>query len=53
MRFNNRRKQIVKGINQWLHVLPFIGISLVLMGMFVFYPLCRNIQISFSDFNII
>ncbi len=35
MRFNNQRKQIVKGINQWLHVLPFIGISLVLMGMFV------------------
>lgn len=34
-------------------MLPFIGISLILMGTFIFYPLCRNIQISFTDFNVI
>lgn len=46
-------KGIKNGIVQWIEVLPFIGISLILMGLFVLYPLVRNIQISMSDFNII
>lgn len=45
--------ELRKGIKQWIQVLPFIGISLILMGTFIFYPLCRNIQISFTDFNVI
>lgn len=46
-------KKLKIGLKQWLEVLPYIGISLILMGMFVFYPLVHNIQISVADYNII
>ena len=53
MQHQGRKKAIRTGITQWMRVIPFIGVSLVLMGMFVFYPLFRNIQISFSDYDVI
>lgn len=42
-----------KGIRQWCQALPFIGPALILLGLFVLYPLARNIQISFSNFDIL
>lgn len=42
-----------KGIKQWCQVLPFIGPALILLGMFILYPLARNIHISFSNFDIL
>ena len=37
-----------KGIRQWGQALPFVAPALILLCMFVLYPLARNIQISFS-----
>ncbi|MBQ6256708.1 MAG: sugar ABC transporter permease [Clostridia bacterium] len=42
-----------KGIRQWGQALPFIAPALILLCMFVLYPLARNIQISFSDYDIL
>lgn len=42
-----------QGLRQWLQVLPFIGPSMVLLALFVFYPLVRNILMSFSQYDII
>ena len=42
-----------KGIRQWCQALPFIGPALILLGIFVLYPLARNIHISFSTYNIL
>ncbi len=42
-----------KGLVQWLEALPFIFPSLILLGLFVIYPLLKNIQFSFFDYNII
>lgn len=42
-----------KGLRQWAAAFPFLILGLVMMGMFVLYPLARNIQISFTDYNII
>lgn len=41
------------GCKQWLQALPFLICGLVLMFLFVLYPLVRNIWISFTDFNVI
>lgn len=49
----SHRRKWKKGLKQWMQAIPFVGISLFLMGTFIFYPLCRNIQISFTDFNVI
>lgn len=46
-------QKIKRGVRQWLTVLPFIGIGLILMAMFTIYPLIRNIQISVSEYDII
>lgn len=53
MQSYNRKHIWKKGLKQWIQAFPFVGISLILMGTFIFYPLCRNIQISFTDFNVI
>ena len=47
------KRRFLIGCRQWLAVLPFIGAGLILMGLFVLYPLIRNIQISLTDYNII
>lgn len=41
-----------KTLREWLEVLPFIFIGLVLVGLFVFYPLAKNIYISLTDYSI-
>lgn len=46
-------QRLKHGLYQWGAALPFIGIGLVLMGLFTIYPLIRNIQISTSEYNII
>lgn len=50
---NNQNNRVALGVTQWLQVLPFIGGGLILMCLFVLYPLLRNIQISLYDYNII
>ena len=47
------KQRFTIGIKQWLQVLPFIGIGLVLMCLFVLYPLARNIQMSVSEYDLI
>ncbi|MEF9879701.1 MAG: sugar ABC transporter permease [Clostridia bacterium] len=42
-----------KGLRQWAQVLPFIGPGLLLLGIFVVYPLIRNIIISLSTYDIL
>ncbi|MFA7109422.1 MAG: sugar ABC transporter permease [Sphaerochaetaceae bacterium] len=48
-----QKEKISRGLNQWLEVLPYILPSLILVTLFVIYPLIRNIQISFFDYNIL
>lgn len=50
---NKQKNRFALGVRQWLQVLPFIGGGLILMCLFVLYPLFRNIQISLFDYNII
>lgn len=50
---NQQENRFALGVRQWLQVLPFIGGGLILMCLFVLYPLFRNIQISLYDYNII
>ena len=50
---NKQKDRFALGVRQWLQVLPFIGGGLILMCLFVLYPLFRNIQISLYDYNII
>lgn len=42
-----------KGLRQWKQALPFVGPALILLMVFVLYPLGRNIVISFSSFDIL
>ena len=42
-----------KGLKQWSQALPFIGPAMLLLCLFVLYPLARNIQISFSSYDIL
>lgn len=44
--------KIKKYVKEWLEVLPFISVSLILVCVFVFYPLIKNIYISISDYSI-
>ena len=50
---NKQKDRFALGVRQWLQVLPFIGCGLILMCLFVLYPLFRNIQISLFYYNII
>lgn len=47
------KKRVTTGFRQWLSALPFLSAGLILTGMFVLYPLFRNIWISFTDFDVI
>lgn len=51
--YNKHNSRFALGVRQWLQVLPFIGGGLILMCLFVLYPLLRNIQISLNAYNII
>lgn len=42
-----------KGLRQWRQALPFIGPALLLLALFVLYPLGKNIAISFSTYDIL
>ena len=42
-----------KGLRQWGQALPFIGPALLLLALFVLYPLGKNIAISFSTYDIL
>lgn len=41
------------GLRQWKEALPFVGPALLLLCVFVLYPLGRNIVISFSQYDIL
>lgn len=42
-----------RGLRQWAQVLPFVGPALVLLGLFVLYPLARNVVMSVSTYDIL
>lgn len=42
-----------RGLKRWIEVLPFIIIGLILLSVFVVYPLLRNIYMSFTEYNIL
>jgi len=46
------KKKFNKGIKQWLEVLPFIGIGIILFSVFVLFPQLKNIYISLTDYSI-
>ncbi|MDP9751293.1 carbohydrate ABC transporter permease [Thermoanaerobacter pentosaceus] len=46
---NSRFKQKFK---EWVEVLPFIGLGLVLLSVFVVYPQIKNIYMAFTNYNI-
>lgn len=41
------------GIRQWKKAFPFIFPGLILMGLYILYPLVKNVYISFTTYNII
>ncbi len=47
------KNYIIRKNGQWLEVLPFILPSLILISLFVLYPIIRNIQISFFNYNVL
>lgn len=50
---NTRKSSIKHAVKEWIEVLPFISISLVLVCLFVFYPLFKNLYISLTDYSIL
>ncbi|MDD4083362.1 MAG: sugar ABC transporter permease [Sphaerochaetaceae bacterium] len=42
-----------KGLEQWMEALPYILPSLILISLFVIYPLLKNIKISFYNYDIL
>lgn len=47
------RKECFKtGLKQWMQVLPFIGIPMLLFIVFVLYPQFKNIYIAMTDYSI-
>lgn len=53
MRTNQWQYRIKKGVREWLEVLPYISIGLILVFVFVFYPLFKNFYISITEYTII
>ncbi len=52
----NRKKaenRYTTGLKQWIEVLPFIGIPLVLFTVFVLYPQIKNLYIATTDYSIL
>ena len=47
-----RQVRFRKGLRQWIAVLPFITVGLVLFVTFVLYPQIKNIYIAFTDYSI-
>lgn len=42
-----------RGLRQWAQALPFVGPALILLGLFVLYPLARNLVMSVSTYDIV
>jgi len=42
-----------RGFRQWAQALPFVGPALILLGLFVLYPLARNMVMSVSTYDIL
>ncbi len=40
-------------INRWMKAFPFIAVGLLLMALFILYPLIHSVLISFTDYNVI
>ncbi len=45
--------KLERGLRQWGQALPFVGPALVLLGLFVLYPLARNLVLSVSTYDIL
>lgn len=53
MKSISRRKKRKKGIKCWITALPFIMPGLILVSVFIIYPMFYTLRISLSDFNIV
>jgi len=47
------KKRLKKGLKGWLSALPFILPGLILVSVFILYPMIFTIQISLSDYRIV
>ena len=45
-------KRFRKGFKQWMDVLPFIGVGMILFFAFVLYPQIKNLFIAVTDYSI-
>lgn len=48
-----RKKRLKKGAQGWLRALPFILPGLILVAVFVVYPMLFTIRISLSEYKIV
>jgi multiple sugar transport system permease protein len=46
------RARFLTGLREWMDVIPFIGVGLILFGTFVLYPQIKNIYIALTDYSI-
>lgn len=53
MKLNDRKKVLKKGVKGWLTALPFILPGLILVCVFVIYPMIYTLRISLSEYNIV
>lgn len=51
-KMGKKRNYFNNGIKEWLDVLPFIGLGLILLSVFVLYPQIKNIYMAFTNYNI-
>jgi multiple sugar transport system permease protein len=47
------KQRFLKGIKQWLTVLPFVSFGIIGALVFVVYPMIQNAKVSFQEFNIL
>lgn len=48
----NFKKRLHKGTKQWLEVIPFIGIGIILFSVFVLFPQIKNLYMAVTDYSI-
>lgn len=49
---NKKNSHFKQKFKEWFEVLPFIGLGLVLLSVFVVYPQIKNIYMAFTNYNI-
>jgi multiple sugar transport system permease protein len=47
------RKEIKNGIREWKAAAPFVAPGLILVALFILYPMMRNILLSLSEYHLV